>query len=75
MRVETTFTNDNVMMITYPGGIISETNINTGITKVFKNGAFKIEWPDMSVKEFCKRQRYIVEAGEIVDDSKPKLKD
>lgn len=74
MRVETTFTLDNKMIITYPGDIISETDLNTGITKVFKNAEFKTEWPNMTVDKFCKRQRYMIESGEIIEDFKLKLK-
>ena len=74
MRVETTFTNDGIMIITYPGDIISETELSTGITKVFKNGEFKTEWPNMTVDEFCKRQKYLIESGKIIEDFKPKLK-
>ena len=74
MRIETTFTSDNKMIITYSGSIISETDINTGITRVFKNGEFQIEWPDMSVKEFCKGQKYLIESGKIIEDFKPQIK-
>lgn len=73
MRVETTFTSDNKMIITYPGDIISETDLKTGITKVFKDGEFKTEWPNISVDEFCKRQKYLIESGKIIQDFKPKL--
>jgi hypothetical protein len=73
MRVETTFTSDNKMIIAYSGKIISETDLNTGITKVFKGGEFKTEWPNMTVDEFCKRQKHIIESGKIIEDSKPKF--
>ncbi len=74
MRVETSFTtHDNKMIITYPWDVMTETDLKTGVTKVFQEGILIIEWPDMLVSEFAKRQNLIVMKGQIVNDHKPEL--
>ena len=65
-----------IMINTYPCGIVTETNyLGSGKTLVFQDGALIIEWDDMLVSEFCKRQNLIIEKGQIVKDGKPRLKD
>ena len=76
MRVETTFTSDGKMIITYPHDTVTETDyLKTGKTRVSQDGKFVIEWDDMPLSEFCKRQNLIIEKGQIVKDGKPRLKD
>ena len=75
MRIESSFTFDGKMLITYGSrDIMSETDLNTGITTVFLAGVLKATWQNMTIDEFCKRQKLIIEKGQIVQDHKPELK-